>query len=104
MASQLAFNLERRKRMIGKVVYVGSGQVAAACNGNLVPLRLFAAEWNAMDEAWCDIRTIAATMEQFGRMNSSWPCGEDIISMARAINTALERREKAGAQEGEDER
>lgn len=79
--------------MIGKVVYVGRGQVADARNGNLVSLRQLTAEWNAMVDAWYDIREITAKMARFAHMNQSWP---------RAINTALDRRktsaEKGGAE------
>ena len=85
--------------MIGKVVYVGRGQVADARNGNLVSLRQLTAEWNAMVDAWYDIREITANMARFARMNQSWPCGEDIASMAHAIDTALDRRKKASAQQ-----
>ena len=84
--------------MIGKVVYAGRGQVADARNGNLVSLRQIADEWNAMIDAMEDIREITANMARFARLNKSWPCGEDIASMARAIDTALDRRKKASAQ------
>jgi hypothetical protein len=85
--------------MIGKVVYVGRGQVADARNGNLVSLRQLTAEWNAMVDAWDDIREITANMARFARLNQSWPCREDIKSMARAIDTALDRR-KTSAEKG----
>ena len=85
--------------MIGKVVYVGRGQVADARNGNLVSLRQLTAEFNAISDAWDDIRWITAKMARFSRTNQSWPCGEDIASMARAIDTALDRR-KTSAEKG----
>ena len=85
--------------MIGKVVYVGRGQVADARNGNLVSLRILAAEWNAMVDAWDDIREIAAKMARFARLNQSWPCGEDVASMARAIDTELDRVKTASVQQ-----
>lgn len=85
--------------MIGKVVYVGRGQVADARNGNLVSLRQLTAEWNAMVDAWDDIREITAKMARFARLNNSWPCGEDIASMAHAIDTALDRRKKASGEQ-----
>ena len=85
--------------MIGKVVYVGRGQVADARNGNLVSLRQLTAEWNAMVDAWDDIREITAKMARFARLNQSWPCGEDIKSMACAIDTALDRRKKASGKQ-----
>ena len=85
--------------MIGKVVYVGRGQVADARNGNLVSLRQLTAEWNAMVDAWDDIREITANMARFARLNNSWPCGEDIASMAHAIDTALDRRKKASGEQ-----
>lgn len=85
--------------MIGKVVYVGRGQVADARNGNLVSLRQLTAEWNAMVDAWDDIREITANMARFARMNQSWPCGEDVASMARAIDTALDRRKTASGEQ-----
>ena len=84
--------------MIGKVVYAGRGQVADARNGNLVSLRQLTAEWNAMIDSWDDIREITANMARFARLNHSWPCGEDIASMACAINTALDRRKTASGQ------
>ncbi len=84
--------------MIGKVVYVGRGQVADARNGNLISLRQLTSEWNAMVDALDDIRWITAKMARFARMNQSWPFGEDITSMARAINTALDRRKTASGQ------
>jgi hypothetical protein len=85
--------------MIGKVVYVGRGQVADARTGNLVSLRQLTAEWNAMVDAWYDIREITAKMARFAHMNQSWPCGEDIKDMARAIDTALDRRKTASVQQ-----
>lgn len=85
--------------MIGKVVYVGRGQVADARNGNLVSLRQLTAEWNAMVDAWDDIREITANMARHARTDHSWPCGEDIKSMAHAIDTALDRRKKASGQQ-----
>jgi hypothetical protein len=85
--------------MIGKVVYVGRGQVADARNGNLVSLRQLTAEWNAMVDAWDDIREITAKMARLARLNNSWPCGEDIASMAHAIDTALDRRKKASGEQ-----
>ena len=89
--------------MIGIVVYVGRGQVADARNGNPVSLRQLTAEWNAMVDAWYDIRVITAKMARFAHMNQSWPCGEDIKDMARAIDTALDRRKTAAERKGEGE-
>ena len=85
--------------MIYKVVYVGRGQVADARNGNLVSLRRIVDEWNAMIDAWSDIRGISADMARFARLNHSWPCGNDIATFARAIDTALDRRKKASGEE-----
>lgn len=85
--------------MIWKVVYVGRGQVADARNGNLVSLRQLTAEFNAISDAWIDIRDISAMMHRFARLNKSWPCGDDIETMARAIDTALDRRKKASGEQ-----
>ena len=85
--------------MILKVVYVGRGQVVDARNGNLVSLRQLTAEFNAISDAWIDIRDISAMMHRFARLNKSWPCGDDIETMARAIDTALDRRKTASGEE-----
>lgn len=87
--------------MIGKVVYVGSGKVADAASGNLVSLRQIADVWNEMIDAWRDIRGISVDMARFARLNHSWPCGSDIATFARAIDTALDRR-KTASEKGAD--